>query len=590
MKRKADLIKQYDGPNPFGDSQPRNYSDTKILDEFCPTSCFWSLFNDQHEVLLGTRGSGKTYLLKAMRRSMLKRIHDPKATEIVNSYRFIALYVPMHLEIVSEFEKLKPDSDRIITIFQFFFNCLLAEAIIQELEDILSDEEDEFKATKLAAKLSRKLDFAWFNGDSTYGKGTTFKQLIQKIRNLYYSFDLVSGSINDIPSVFKRQICTSLIVVKSIISDELELEEEPTWIVCVDEAEFLNEVQQKCINSMFRADSNRIALKVATLPFYHRTLDTLIPEIKVCAGNDYSYRFIDMRYDSTDFIRLTNQLCSQRLKTRLTSINIDIDCLEEFLGKIGNDDLIDYYREEVGEEQGTREVIEAQIIENFSAKRREGSKTYSNKRKTIYDKFAPIFFVREMYKLAAHQGHHKPGWYAGANTVRKISQGNPRMFIQLMNALFEKARWTKLTPKTQHEVMLKFCEDFCNATQGLDYDAYNCLSKISNYIMNKVHRKDKMVTIGSAFSLNIKKHDDFDKIICWLQEAIAHSRLIVAEDSLINGLKETTKFCLSNAYAAYYWIPMRTDSASKIPVKISDSEIVIVNTDQVQMSFFEEVT
>ena len=68
MTRKADDILRYDGPNPFGDSQPRNYADTKILNEFYPTSCFWSLFNDQHEVLLGTRGSGKTYLLKAMSR------------------------------------------------------------------------------------------------------------------------------------------------------------------------------------------------------------------------------------------------------------------------------------------------------------------------------------------------------------------------------------------------------------------------------------------------------------------------------------------------------------------------------------------
>ncbi len=57
MKRKADSILHYDGQNPFSDSQARNFSDTKIINEFYPTSCFWSLFNDQHEILLGTRGS-----------------------------------------------------------------------------------------------------------------------------------------------------------------------------------------------------------------------------------------------------------------------------------------------------------------------------------------------------------------------------------------------------------------------------------------------------------------------------------------------------------------------------------------------------
>jgi len=589
MMRKADEILRYDGQNPFSDSQPRNYADTKILNEFYPTSCFWSLFNDQHEVLLGTRGSGKTYLLKAMRRSMLKRICDPKAEEIINKKSFIALYVPMHLEVVSEFEKLDLRPDRLRVIFQFFFNCLLAEAIVQELEDILYEEEDELKGFQLGGKLSRQLDFVWFNGDNTHGKGSNLKQLAQKIRNQYYSFDLSSGDINKIPAVFKRQICTSLIVAKTIISEILELKEEPTWIICVDEAEFLNDIQQQCINSVFRSDSNRIALKVATLPFYHRTLETLIPGIKVCAGNDFNYRFVDMKYDSDDFKNLTNQLCAHRLKTRLTSKQLDVESLEDFLGKLGNDDLIDYYRAEVGEENATREVIESQIIANFSADRRDGSRNYTNTRKTIYDKFTTIFFVREMYKVS-RKGNSKPGWYAGASIVRKVSQGNPRLYIQLMNALFEKAKKSKLTPKAQHEVVLKFCEDLCNATKGLDYDAYNCLDAISRYIMDKVHRTDQMVAIGSAFSLTSKNQAEFDRVTHWLQEATAHSRLIVAEDALINGLQKNTKFTLSNAYAACYWIPMRTDSASKIPIKVLYSKKLVDNCADTQLSFLEEVT
>ena len=70
-------IKEYKGSNPFSDSQARNYSDNKLSSEFYPISQFWTLFNDQHEILLGTRGCGKTFLLKMMRYSMLKRFDDP---------------------------------------------------------------------------------------------------------------------------------------------------------------------------------------------------------------------------------------------------------------------------------------------------------------------------------------------------------------------------------------------------------------------------------------------------------------------------------------------------------------------------------
>lgn len=589
MRRKADEVLHYDGQNPFSDSQARGFSDSKIISEFYPTSSFWSLFNDQHEVLLGTRGSGKTYLLKMMRRSMLKRINDPKANKIIQDKEFLALYVPMHLEVISEFNRLQFSPERLVTLFQFFFNCILAEAIVLEVADITEEEKDEVKCMQTTVALLQGLDHAWFGNDITYGRASNFKQLIQKIRTLFYSFDLISGDIGSIPPVFKRQICASLIAVKALIADVLEFDEEPTWIVCIDEAEFLNEKLQKCINNLFRADSNRIALKVATLPYYHSTLGTLDTEISVSMGNDFNYRIVDLKPDSEDFKKLTDQLCAHRLKTRLTSMQVNVETLEDFLGRVGNDDLIDYYRTEVGAENASREIIEQKMIENFSIDRREGSKAYSNTRKTIYDKFSTVFFVREMYILSG-KGNSKPGWYAGATTVRKVSQGNPRMFIQIMNSLFEKARKTQLTPKAQHEVILKFSADFCKATQGVNYQAHNRLDAISSYIKEKVHRKDKMVTIGCAFWLSYVNQLDFEYNLDWLRESIAYSRLVVPDDALINGLEQNTKYMLANAYAAYYWIPMRSDSASKISIKALSENRYFDNKAPTQMCFFEEVT
>ena len=71
--RIADRLKNYDGQNPFYDSQARNFSDEKVLNEFCPISSFWDLFNEQHEIILGTRGSGKTFLLKMNHLKLLKK-------------------------------------------------------------------------------------------------------------------------------------------------------------------------------------------------------------------------------------------------------------------------------------------------------------------------------------------------------------------------------------------------------------------------------------------------------------------------------------------------------------------------------------
>lgn len=589
MQRIADRLFHYNGQNPFSDSQARNFSNDKVSNEFCPTSCFWSLFNDQHEILIGTRGSGKTFLLKMMRRSMLKKIDDPKATELIDSGKFLALYVPMQLEVLSEFKKIDSDMDRQLVIFKIFFNCLLIESLLSEIEDILNEENDIIKRAKKIIGLSKELSEMWFEDNSDSNNISSFDQIVKKVRNMYYSLDFVSGDLNEIPAVFKRSICSTLIATKSIICTYIELREEPTWIICVDEAEFLNENLLKCINNTFRSDSDRIALKVATLPFYYSTLNTLVPGTTVSPGNDFNYQIVDMKYDSNDFITLTNKLCSHRLKSRIINMNLgNVDSLEDFLGKIGNDDLIDYYRLEVGEENADREKIEADIISSFSERRRTGSDSYTNKRKTIYDKFAPIYFVREMYAISG-RGNSRPGWYAGAPTVRKISQGNPRLFIGIMNALFEKARQTKLTPKAQHEVLFKFANEFCNSTKALEAygpAAYDALDKIGTILKNKTH-KNHLVSVSCSFTLKYKDDADFDSTLEWLKKAVAYSRVIIPEDAIINGIEKNTRFTLSNAYAAKYWIPMRGDVTSNICInEISNSYTVNVDPDQI--SLFEE--
>lgn len=571
----SDTVLKYEGENPFSDSQSRNFSDEKVCEEFYPVSKFWTLFTDQHEVLIGTRGSGKTFLLKMMRYSMLKRIADPAAKKLIDEKHFIALYVPMHLEFVASFSKANISVEDHIAIFQVAFNCILAQSLISELKSIIEDIHDPVKRAETIIKISDATGGVWF-GESE--QEFDLDKLALQVTRLFYSIDPNCPSNINVPAPFKRQICTSLFSVKAEIARILEWKEEPTWIICVDEAEFLDEPLQRCINSVFRSDSNRIALKVATHPYAHTTLQTIDPKVSVSNGNDFTYRIVDMLYSELDFINLTNKLCFHRLRTRFDS-QLTACTLQDFLGRIGNDDLIDYYRLETGDEDATYEKIEKSIINSFSAERKRGAKNYPNKRKTIYDKYSPVFFVREMYKLSK-SGNRKPGWYAGANIVRKVAQGNPRAFIQIMNDLFEVARKRKLEPKAQHEVLLKYCENICKSTQGIGSNgpvAYKQLQKISEFIQKKVHQS-ALISVGTAFTLFYRSDEEFLEARPWLELAVVNSRIIVEDEDKTGGIKKDSRFILSNAYAAAYWIPMRGDR----PVRIRLSGTLTDNSYQVE--------
>ncbi len=571
MNRESDVFKKYTGRNPFGDNQGRNYSDSKVINEFYPTSTFWSLFNDQHEVLLGTRGSGKTFLLKMMRYSMLHRLHLPESKKIIRDLEYIAFYVPMNLEFVTVLSSSNIPEINQIDLFRFFFNCLLADSIITEILFMVEEVTNELERAQKNNYLAQRLNDIWFNDKSNDVSDLT--SLLSKLHSLYYNHDIAIG-IEKLPNAFITQIGSTLLSVIDVLRKYLDIKVEPTWIICIDEAEFLKVPFQKCINTVLRAASKRMVFKVATLPFYYKTNETLDSNVWVSAGNDYNYRVIDMKYDSVDFINVTNSLCKNRLHEKNSEFT-NIFRLEDFVGTIGNDDQIDYFKEEEKTRDRQkcfdREIIEKDIICEFSQKRKDSAISFSSSRKPVYDKFAPIYFVRRMYKISL-DGNSTPGWYAGSAMIRKIAQGNPRRFIQLMNDLFEKARKSNLSPKSQHEAIFMFSRIMCDTTQALEKygpEAKEKLEEIAKWLQNRVH-DGPLIYSGNTFTLKLN-NDEFAYNRDWIELAIAYSRLIVDNKSLLNGINCDTKYSLANIYSAAYWIPMRAGEYPKITLTSKES-------------------
>ena len=183
-----------------------------------------------------------------------------------------------------------------------------------------------------------------------------------------------------------------------------------------------------------------------------------------------------------------------------------------------------------------------------------------------------------MRKLAG-TGNHKPGWYAGAKMIRRVSQGNPRLFIQVMCELFERARSSKLTAKTQHEVIYTFAQSICESTKALEVNgpkAYKNLDKIATMLSKKVHG-EFLVTGGNTFKIKYTQLDEVDKELAWLRLAIAYLRVAVDEKTKRNGITIDTKFTLSNAYAFFYWIPIRSDVALAISLDASSNEYKVAS-------------
>ncbi len=559
MARLSERLRGYTGANPFRDSQARTYSEDKVAGEFHPTQLFWSLFNQQHEILLGTRGSGKTALLRMVSYSCLRRIHDERAVTIAREKEFIGFYIPMHLELARALLGLGGSAEEQRTRFIFAFNCAAVTALLRELE-VLVQEGVKGATERLVAeaRIVDSLMKVWTC------LGTVDRPSFAAVRwavNVFYAgratmppHDLVRDC-----GVFARDLFAPIQPVLERVAELLQLKRDSTtWIACIDEAEFLPKDYWLCINTFMRSEKRPLIVKVATLPYHHPTLETLVEDVSIQPnGNDFSYRTVDLDCDSPDFERLCDHVATTRLKKcmgppeRIT--------LEAFLGVEGSDDLNDYYRKELPDEADDEALWRNAMAALSSTRRARYGKNaqFIGTGHSDFKKFVPVYFCRRM-KQEDGRGNRTVGWFAGARVVRKVADGNPRRLLEILDALVEGARNSELTPKNQHRIIVDYCEHVFSDCEGLP--VYGALVKatvqrLGERMAERVHG-NPMRNGGCTFRIaeQVLEDDQTRKV---LELATAYSIIVPDTAACRDTLSHGAEFRLSYAMAVRFWLPMR---------------------------------
>ncbi|MDP1990895.1 MAG: hypothetical protein Q8K00_07705 [Syntrophales bacterium] len=559
-------LKGYTFGNPFQESQARTYGDDKIVDEFFPTSFFWSLFNEQHEILLGTRGSGKTILLKMLTYSCLRRFHQQQAKDYVAKKSFLGFYVPLHLEFVTSLPEMEVSEAERLLYFQLAFNCVSAKSLLIQVADILSStEEDTKKRLQKEALIVDHIAPMWCPDKEQVKQISSIRDLEWYVDLLYNNMDTLNKEGLESIGQFSKKLLSPIVNILPRLTNDLGFDPQNTnWIACIDEAEFLSEPFIRCINTFLRSEKRPLVVKMATLPSKHSTRETLVPGVSVePGGNDFNYRIIDTPWNSADFEGLCNNICRVRL-ARCGIGDSDLT-LEKFLGVVEqNDDLIDYFRRELPEESTEEKILEG-IKQSLSQRRgKHLSDLIEDKEKRgkpYLNKYSPVYFMRRMREENS-KGARVVGWFAGAKMIRRIADGNPRRFIQIMNALVEQARKGELDPKDQHRVLTSFSKLVLGESEALQRYGLvlrGLITQIGELLADRVHG-EPMVNGGCNFRVATNLIEDH-LVFGALKLAIDFLHMRVDEKSLLHGIGEHSEFRLCFLYGIEYWIPMRKGDA-----------------------------
>lgn len=340
--------------NPF--SQNRFEHENKHL-YYLPHKIYNKVEQPKPLYLIGTRGTGKTTLLKSMSwnerasNTFLQQALDGKVFE----KRYLGIYIKFASTITNYFDVLmsETEDDRYGELFSLFLDLVWVELLFESIASIIVDETlDLFNPSpkdeqSFVSDLLRRYDFMTSQANTNVN---TFRELSYLVRDIRKQLDLdikLRRSIEYLLQNYKpegygefgRDIGKRL----GNFCDEHSVNREgDPWHfkVLIDEAEWFSSRQEKIINTMVRVSEYPVFFVISYVRDREEDgelVATVNPDISL-SDADRELIFIDQEFEKAR--HFYDGVSTVRVQALLNDPNIHFDLLR-VLGKIDLNSLIE---------------------------------------------------------------------------------------------------------------------------------------------------------------------------------------------------------------------------------------------------------
>lgn len=505
--------------NLFEIENARNLTREEVVGTFVPTKSFYRLLNSKNHIILGSRGSGKTVLAKMLSHDHLSLLNDDRTRNIVRSKSLIGLYVPLRIEWVGGLKNKQWQTDtEKEEFFRWRLNLATCYAFLSTFESCLNTYIDDAATRvlverKVISEISKSLSDDEVNCLNIKNLRNYLKDIeFNKQRELNKARITNSSTVSDCGHVFDLELFTPLNRCIDLTNREFDFPDTTVWLVCLDEAEYLEESYHRILNSYMRTYSGNICFKITTMPYFHLTLDTN-SAAPLNVGHDFEYIYIDQEpftgvngYKEMAYEFAVN-LFSKRAE--YSSNKFDEIRLRDFLGKSV---LLD-------DKEDTEDSLPnfMQLVEQYC-----NPPTVTRARQ-LYG--TPMFLDQIMRKLHGTlilknavnttKGRKDLDVYSGISMIIRCSDGNPRHLVRIFNQLLLQTSWERdrgfrlgikpLTAKTQTNVLISYASSLLNRIQSekkVGHRLYDLLKDIGSNLSEDLHNKKIGTDQVSSISLD----------------------------------------------------------------------------------------
>lgn len=494
------------GRDLFEIENARNLTRDEIVDTFIPTRAYWRLLSSKNHIVLGARGSGKTVLAKMLSHDHLARWDHERARQAVLSKAFIGIYVPTSVEWVGGL-KNKPwqTEEEQEAFFQWRLNittCLAFLITLRSCIQTYSANPGAYARLEEAVSLILSEDMSdGLASFTTIRELQTYLETIEHRKQRQIVRLKAVGHLREGEEPVGLQFDTPLFAplrrALSLVKDPLRLPDDCTWLLSLDEAEFLEPIHHRILNSYLRSDTGNLKFKITTMPYHHHTLDTNMDQ-PLSVGDDFEYVYIDQDPVATASTRDEEMrtFASTMFKKRAAASGTRYQGLS--IGSLlGRSILLDPQREDWAEDSPNMVLLERFATpETVDRARRVLSASYSEFMDQVGRKLHGALLLREA--VASHQGRGELSLYSGASMVVRCGDGNPRRLIRIFNALLHEEGWRTrnsrqirpIHPRAQTRVLMAFAASTLSRVQSEPErgpELYDLLVAVGTFMRDSLH-------------------------------------------------------------------------------------------------------
>jgi hypothetical protein len=617
--------------NLFEIDNARNLSRRELVETFIPTQSFWRLLSAKHNVVLGARGQGKTALAKMISHDhlvlMAQTQDQPRVRAIISAQEFIGIYLPTRLEWVGGLKNKSWLSERQREeLFQWRLNIASCIAFVPIAASCIATyAEGRANQAKIEKELTNQLSKDWLADENIYFddllqlrrhlEDTDYRKQIQLLRERAMG-GLPSGEL-PVGIAFDLELFAPLRQGIRQLSRLLSINRDCTWLLCLDEAEFLEEMDHRIINSHMRAYPDNLFIKVTTMPYCHYTLATNIGAALV-PGQDFGYvsmdsdRVVNARAsgDPDTIGTMFGRTLFRKLLEASDNPRSEIEVASDreppgITDVLGGSELLDPRQEDWGHNSENMRLLERyaspETVER--ARRLQGTRGFAP---AISRKINGALQLRKQVEELG--GNKALTAYSGARMAIRCGDDNPRHMIKIFNALrmlqpsaqvrrmMRVRRLWMISPENQTRAMRTLSTNTLNQYRsfpvvGPALHAFLCM--LGDYMHASLHKKP--LTTDQVTSVTIDKNasDEHWKLVC---VAVGHGLLhpnVGPGNPDEMPWREGT-FHLAYAFAPHFLLLPRRGKAASLTTILQDTQNLSQQTkmplakDSSQLRLFNE--